>query len=717
MTDPFPEPLTPGARLTRLGRLARKELTGVLRDRRTITTLLLMPVLLYPLLAVGFRQFFISHQVAHQRVSYTVAFQSEDEAKEIVEFLQKGERRRQPAAKDDASAPRGIESLRAVVSEDPDEGIRQGKIEIAIKRTNGNRDWEIVYLKDSSYATDAVRLIQDLAASANERVLLDSLRARGVAVRRPPVTLRTSAIVEQSSSPIMTVAVLIPLILILMTITGGVYPAIDLTAGERERGTLEILMAAPLPRLSLLFAKYVAVLAVALLTALVNLSAMTITLLVSGLGPQIFGDGLTPGAILAVLALLTLFAAFFSAVLLALTSFARSFKEAQAYLIPLMLASMGPGMLALVPGVKLEGWLVVVPLANIVLLARDFLQGHADWFAASLVVVSTLLYALAALALAARVFGAEAVLYTDQGGWGDLFRRPARARERATPAGAFLCLALLFPAYFVTQGSTAQLFGQNLTAKLAFTCAANLVLFVGFPLAAAWLGKVRPGTGLALKGTGAAPILAGLLVGLSLWPFVHEGILALQAIGFTSLAPERLQELATKAFEALRQTSPLIIVLALGLLPALGEELFFRGYLLGALLTSGRPLTAITISSGLFALFHLLVGDLLVVERLAPTFVLGLLLAWVAWKQSSIWPGVVLHAAYNSTQLLAAYYKTGLADLGLVSTSDEHFPARLLAAAGPVAVAGLVWLWWCCRGKNDKETGRQEDMELATSEG
>src|SRR5262249_22543188 len=153
---------------------------------------------------------------------------------------------------------------------------------------------------------------------------------------------------------------------ILMTITGGVYPAIDLTAGERERGTLEVLMAAPVPRLALLFAKYVAVVTVALLTAVVNLGTMMVTLLVSGLGPMVFQGGLTASVLCSILALMVLFAGFFSAVLLALCSFARSFKEAQAYLIPLMLVSMGPGMLSLMPGVGLHGFLIIAPLINIV---------------------------------------------------------------------------------------------------------------------------------------------------------------------------------------------------------------------------------------------------------------------------------------------------------------------------------------------------------------
>src|SRR5581483_2398884 len=124
------------------------------------------------------------------------------------------------------------------------------------------------------------------------------------------------------------------------------------------------------------------------------------------------------------LGLLLLFAAFFSAVLLCLSSCARSFKEAQAYLIPLMLAALAPGILAMLPGLELNVLLAVVPLLNVVLLARDLIGGHGDPALLGVVVLTTLVYALAALSLAARVFGSESVLYSEQSGWAELFRRP-----------------------------------------------------------------------------------------------------------------------------------------------------------------------------------------------------------------------------------------------------------------------------------------------------
>ena len=105
---------------------------------------------------------------------------------------------------------------------------------------------------------------------------------------KPPVPVRyvrsERARVEVTVESTQSLTALVPLILILMTITGAVYPAIDLTAGERERGTLEILVAAPVPRLGLLFAKYLTVMTVAMLTAVVNLVTMMLTLNFSGLG-------------------------------------------------------------------------------------------------------------------------------------------------------------------------------------------------------------------------------------------------------------------------------------------------------------------------------------------------------------------------------------------------------------------------------------------------
>jgi ABC-2 type transport system permease protein/sodium transport system permease protein len=419
----MPPHTSPGQQgAARLLRLARKELTEILRDRRTIITLLVMPVLLYPLLTLAFRLFSLGGKVAEEQQSYRLAFASKTEQEVIGRYLRRGwEAQARGAAI--RLPPPGVD-----VYPDIDDAVRSAQAEVGLRfaPNGGGGDWELVYLEDSALSREAAQYVQQLAAAADAEGLRDELAGQKVKPR-PRVRFAASAL-KAENRPGLSLTVFVPLVLILMTITGAVYPAIDLTAGERERGTLDLLLAAPVPRVSLLFGKYVAVVVVAVLTALVNLGSMTVSLLLSGLSERVFGpEGLRLLTLLEVFGLVLLFAAFFSAVLLVLTSFARSFKEAQAYLIPLMVVALLPGIVGLLPGLPLSGPLAVVPLLNIVLLARDLLAGHADPVEAAVVVIVTAVYAVLAVAVAARVFGAEGVLYGGDGGWRALLRRRTQA--------------------------------------------------------------------------------------------------------------------------------------------------------------------------------------------------------------------------------------------------------------------------------------------------
>jgi ABC-2 type transport system permease protein/sodium transport system permease protein len=382
-----------------------------------------MPLLLYPLLGMVLRLFPPGKLTTESVPRYRLGFLDEQGANMVERHLFGGEElliKEGVFVRTDGSVAPGAEQpptialplpqLKFLLAEDLEQELRNGNIEVGIRPNLGTTTevdtdvhvgGELVYLEDSSIGREAVRHIQRLYSAGNLRALL---------WKSKPRVLHTIGVVPTGGPKPSSFLVLMPLILILMTITGAVYPAIDLTAGERERGTLEILMAAPVPRLSLLLAKYAAVVTVAVLTALVNLAAMALTLWVSGFGPRLLGSGgLGMMQLLEIFLLLLLFAAFFSAVLLALTSFARSFKEAQAYLIPLMLLALVPGVMSLVPGLHLNGILALLPLLNIVLLARDLLLGVAEPVAGLVVIISTALYAVAAVAAAAAVFGAQAV--------------------------------------------------------------------------------------------------------------------------------------------------------------------------------------------------------------------------------------------------------------------------------------------------------------------
>jgi ABC-2 type transport system permease protein/sodium transport system permease protein len=550
---------------------------------------------------------------------------------------------------------------------------------------------ELIYRENSAVGKATLDYLQRRFRAVNDRYLHQKLISLG---EEPTLPTQATSRAVGGSGAAFSLTTLIPLVLILMTITGAVYPAIDLTAGERERGTLEALMAAPVPRLGLLAAKYVAVVTVALLTAGANLLAMIITLLTTGLGKILFGQsGLSPLVVLEVFALLVLFAGFFSAVLLAVTSFARSFKEAQAYLIPLMLLSLAPALISLAPGVEFDELLAVTPLVNIVLLARDLFEGGVDPTPATVAILSTALYALAAIGLAARTFGTDAILYGSEATWSDLFRRPSGARRVPTVSGAMMVLAVLFPCYFLVTGVLAQLAIDSLSARLMLTGVATAVLFGGFPLLAAILQGLPRVDVFRLRPAHPIAVLGAAVLGLSLWPIAHEIFLLNETIGLATLSEERIES-AHQLLDSWHQVSPLLVLAALAVAPAVCEELLFRGYLQGAFLAATSPRKSILITAGLFGLFHVLATNVLMTERLLPSSFLGLILGWVCWRSGSVFPGMLLHACHNGLLLMLGYYKDELVKWGWGLQEQSHMPAEWLAAAAVGLVVGLALVWF-----------------------
>ena len=685
-------------------RMAQKELREILRDRRTIITLLGMPLLIYPLLGVTFQKLLVTQATEKTTTEYRVAFAGQrdarvfrrlfDEAK-LLQSKQGGTTdsvNREPAGTPDDPVWQFMVSKDENASVDVEALVADRTADVGVRlkdgRDEGPWNFELSYRSSSPFSLDARRMIDERLRTVNDMVIAEQLREQNPPLQLPIATVPKPVMTEDTGTQ-FSMATLIPLILILMTVTGAVYPAIDLTAGERERGTLEALISSPVPRHELLFAKYLAVLTVALLTALANLTSMVITAYAGGMEQLLFGsDGISLRTLTMILGLLIVFAGFFASVILILTSFARSFKEAQAYLIPVMLVSVAPGVLCLLPGIEMTGWMSVTPLVNIVILARDIFDGRVQsaWVLTTL--LSTVLYSAVALAMAARIFGTDAVLYGSEGSWADLVRRPSTPRPAASLSQTLFYLAVLFPAFLILAGLPARLLGGWIEGRLIGNAVLTIVLFAAGPLALArWTG-VDWTTGFRLKAaTPIAYVSAGLL-GLSLWPFAYE--LELQAI-----SPERI-EVMKELFKQIKTSLdaiPLPVKLvALALIPAVCEELFFRGYLLTALRTGMSTPLAIILSSCLFGLFHVIVLNSLFFERFVPTCFLGLILAWICVRTESILPGMLLHSLHNGLLLSLSSFTNELASLGIGTETQEHLPTRWIVAAAVCVALALAML-------------------------
>jgi sodium transport system permease protein len=434
-------------------------------------------------------------------------------------------------------------------------------------------------------------------------------------------------------------------------------------------------------------AKYVAVLTVALLTAIVNLTAMTITAHSTSLGDTLFGGGLTLGVAIKVLLLLALFAAFFSAILLALTSYARSFKEAQAYIIPLMLICLVPGVLCLLPGLEFKPWMAVTPLVNIVMLARDLLEGTVVTGLAVAAVCSTLLYVAAAIALAARIFGTDAILYGSPATWSDLVRRPSAPVPANTFPAAMLGLALMFPAYFVLASGLVRSHDLPMERRLIVIGLITAVVFGGIPIVITLFGRVRWSSGLALRRPVLGALVGAFLLGLVLWPIAHEIYLLSKWLGLSVLGKEQVAQ-AEAMIQQMRAAPLWLVLITMGLIPAVFEELCFRGFLFGALRTKLDDDRTVIASSLLFGLFH----EVLMPGRLLVSTFLGGVLGWVRLRSRSVIPGMLLHATHNCLLLTMAHYSEYLVAHDWNIEQQEHLPGTWLAGAviGIVLAGGLL---------------------------
>lgn len=704
----------------RLWRLCRKELRETLRDRRTILTLVMMPLLLYPLLSMTLQRFLLSASPGTSEMVYRIAVASEREGRFLRSLID--DPRSQPPAEIQQASDARLARFE-ILSHDrfsPEQTLQARLVDVAALIQPGDPPTVELIADNAHAASLAARRI------LVERIQWLKLAQAELAVERlapalpagaPTVSLRTIGTDSGGS----TLATLVPLILVLMTITGAVYPAIDLTAGERERGTIEALIASPVPRGQVLFAKYVAVVTVALLTAVVNLIAMLITLQAGGLMKLLTGgsDAIPWFSLLQIFGLLVLFSGFFAAVLLCLTSFAKSFKEAQAYLIPLMLLALAPGVLSLLPGVYLTPTLAVVPLVNIILLARELLSGVVDPVAATAALLSTVVYAAAALGIAARLFGTDAILRGSERSAGSLLRRPQLASDVPSLNTAALTMAIIFPVYFVVSNFLAQASaaGQpageiNFQTRLIASAVSLFAVFGGIPLLMAVLTRDRITTTFRLcnplsASRLTAAVLGATLMGLGLWALAHESfVLTMGELDTTKV------EAARRMLQSLQQTPPWLFLLALAVTPGVIEELCFRGYLFSACLRVLSPIRTIVLTSLLFGLFHVLTGSSLLLERFVPTTLVGLFLGWVAYRSGSVWPGIALHVIYNGFLNTVAYYKDRLGFLGMADDDAGHLPLEWLATTAAVATIGTVIVWAATRHRT---SGQHVPLPSATT--
>jgi sodium transport system permease protein len=263
--------------------------------------------------------------------------------------------------------------------------------------------------------------LQKFFGDLRDRTVRDHLAAQ----RLPdalihPFEIREQNVVSREKVTGAMVGGIVPYFVILLCLTGAIYPAIDLTAGEKERGTMETILSSPVSRTDLVFGKFLTVLTASLATAFLAVLSMAVSF---GIGKGLLmsltdaGQGndftltINPGSVAAVFAMVLPLAVLFSAALLAIALCAKSYKEAQSYLQPLTIIVVVPGIVSLLPGVDLNARLALIPILNTSLVSKEILMGTYHWHYIALIFISSCVYAAAALTVAVRLFEREDVLF------------------------------------------------------------------------------------------------------------------------------------------------------------------------------------------------------------------------------------------------------------------------------------------------------------------
>ena len=268
----------------------------------------------------------------------------------------------------------------------------------------------------------AVGELRNFLNDYREKTVTARLAGRGLPVALvKPFEVKTQNVAPPEKVGGNLVGGLIPYLFILLCYTGAMYSAMDLTAGEKERGTMETILCSPVARTDLVLGKFLMVLTASLTAALISMISMGLTFVVGGIlmgatrmtaaakaGPLPMLD---PAGLLLVLAMVLPVAVLFSAVLLALSLFAKTIKEASSYVSPMIMLIIIPAMMGLMPGVELNARLALVPILNIALVSKELVSGVFHWQYLALIFGSTCVYAAAALAFCVHLFNREEVLF------------------------------------------------------------------------------------------------------------------------------------------------------------------------------------------------------------------------------------------------------------------------------------------------------------------
>jgi sodium transport system permease protein len=401
--------------LKQIGVVYRKEMRDTLRDRRTLMSMIAVPIFLMPVLIFGMATISLRVIQKARSESSTVMLLGAEHAPELAAAIRDSEGIDIVSPSENYAAWIEDKKLRAAVEFPPG-------FENRLKTGENGDDLQvrIYHYEGELRSTIALRTLQSIVRAYRDRVVEERLEARNLsaAILEPFDTQAQNVASPEKVGGELTGG-LIPYVIILLSLTGAMYPAIDLTAGEKERGTIETILASPVSRGSLAAGKFLTVMTASICTAVLSVVSLVLTMRIAPTLARVEGDAgrelfqmvISFRGVAAVLVMVLPLAVMFSAALLAIALLAKSYKEAQSYISPLVIVAILPAVTSMLPGIELKGALTWIPILNVSLASKQILSGSLPWSSIAQIFLSSCVYAAVALWIAARAFRRESVLF------------------------------------------------------------------------------------------------------------------------------------------------------------------------------------------------------------------------------------------------------------------------------------------------------------------
>lgn len=659
--------------MKRLRTLIKKEIMDILRDKKTLIIMVAVPLLLYPSIMIGMTMIMSMVAQSQEEKVHIVGYAGSEDETEVVTAL--GELYKVHA--DDLACELAFEQMDAesdikpegadvwfMVSEDENQTLQ---VEISYTSTD----------QDSDYAESALR---ELLSYYKDELLTEKLSAEGLdEAFLTPVLVESVDSASESESVGMNIGGSIGMMLIVTVLMGAFYPSVDVTTGEKERGTLETLLTLPVSNFQMIMSKYIAVALFACVTAILSLLALggsVVFLMVAvstELAEQIQGiSAMTIATMVPVLLFAMISVALLiTAICMCFCVFAKSMKEANNYSTAVMLIIMFASMVGMIPTVNLDYKTALFPIANTSLLIKQIAAQQFSFSLAAVTIAVNFAYSIIIIWILGKMYDSEDILFHDGFKNFQIFKKRSEFTKGTMPGIGDLLMSVVILLLMVLYVGTA------VTVRAPFAgVVVQQLMILGVPLVVTWYMKSDCKTLFSVKKPAKGTVLAGvcLYVGTFCLEMLLTGILV-------KIFPTSAESV-NASYEVLMEQPTLLIVLVMALMPAVGEEIFFRGFMYGGLKNKYGVKWAIVISAVIFGAFHMSL------VKLIPTAMLGACFAYIVYKSGSIYIGMALHFINNAFLLLQVKEPDTFGKILPVLMKEEFAVSDILIFAG-VGLIGL----------------------------